>query len=82
MAHYGFDPQQALDAPRTFYSKDVLQVESTIAPEVRKALVDMGHAVEEAAMPFGGGQIIMIDRDNGTLAAGSEPRKDGLAIAY
>lgn len=82
LVHYAMDPQQALDCPRTFYKDGKLQVENTISPETRKALEALGHTVEDTVMPFGGGQMIVIDRDNGTLAAGSEPRKDGLALAW
>ena len=33
-------------------------------------------------MPWGGGQIVMFDRANGTLIGASDPRKDGLALGY
>lgn len=82
LVHYGMDPQQALDCPRTFYQDGKLVVESTISPETRAALEAKGHATEGTLMPFGGGQMILIDWENGTVAAGSEPRKDGFALAY
>lgn len=82
LVHYGMDPQQALDCPRTFYQDGKLVVESTISPETRAALEAKGHTLEDTVMPFGGGQMILIDWENGTVAAGSEPRKDGLALAY
>lgn len=82
LVHYAMDPQQALDCPRTFYKDGKLQVENTVSSQTRKALEAMGHTLEDTSMPLGGGQMILIDRDNGTLAAGSEPRKDGLALAW
>jgi gamma-glutamyltranspeptidase/glutathione hydrolase len=31
---------------------------------------------------LGGGQMIEIDKETGTLAGGSDSRKDGLALGY
>ena len=42
----------------------------------------MGHTLEINERPHGGGQAIYIDRARGCLVAGSEPRKDGLALGY
>jgi gamma-glutamyltranspeptidase/glutathione hydrolase len=33
-------------------------------------------------MPWGGAQVVMIDRDSGVLAGASDPRKDGMALGY
>jgi gamma-glutamyltranspeptidase/glutathione hydrolase len=82
LVHYAMDPQQALDCPRTFYQDGKLLVETTITPETRAALEALGHTIGDTLMPFGGGQMVLIDWGNGTLVAGSEPRKDGLALAY
>ena len=41
-----------------------------------------GHPVAEANAPLGGAQAVLIDEARGTLAAGSDPRKDGMALCY
>ena len=82
LVDYDMDVQEALDCPRTFYDGDTLMVENTFEPDVRARLSALGHKVEEAVHPFGGGQMALINWDEGTFVAGSEPRKDGLAIAY
>jgi gamma-glutamyltranspeptidase/glutathione hydrolase len=45
-------------------------------------LAALGHRVVRPEMPWGGGQAIAIDHANGTLAAASDPRRDGCALAY
>lgn len=79
---YGMDVQTALDFPRFFCHNDVLQLERGIDPAVAEALQSMGHHVQPAPEPLGGGQAIWIDRDRGVLIGGSDPRKDGCALAY
>ena len=46
------------------------------------ALAAMGHGPIAIERPHGGGQAIWIDRARGTLVAGSDPRKDGMALGY
>ena len=41
-----------------------------------------GTSCASAGAGFGGGQVIMVDPESGALMAGSEPRKDGCAVAY
>ncbi|SLN25904.1 gamma-glutamyltransferase [Oceanibacterium hippocampi] len=82
MIDYGMDEQEALDNPRAFYEDGTYYLEEGIPDGVAAALQGMGHNVKPAGNPYGGGQIIGIDWDNGTLAAASEPRKDGIAIGY
>ena len=41
-----------------------------------------GHALDTPPAPLGGGQAIAIDRENGMLVGGSDPRKDGFALGY
>ncbi len=80
MIDYGMDPQEALDAPRSFFSGGKILVEHGVPSEVRRDLATKGHVVEEALMPWGGGQIARIDWQEGSLSAGSDHRKDGCAM--
>jgi len=79
---YGLDIQEAIDLPRLFPLHGKLQIERGIPADVVARLTAMGHVPELAERPHGGGQAIWIDRDRGCLVAGSEPRKDGLALGY
>ena len=58
-------------------------IEPTVNPEVVRELAQLGHGVKiDAEMAgFGGGQMIWRDPVSGIYIAGSEPRKDGLALA-
>lgn len=77
----GMDPQAAVDQPRLFWGADgAVEVESGISDAIRSGLQDRGHRVRPGG-PFGGGQMIVIGQD-GFLAAGSDPRKDGLALGW
>ena len=81
---YGMDVQEAIDYPRFFpdpYSH-VVGLEEGVSDEVAAGLAGLGHRVVPADSPWGGGQGIVIDWDQGTLAGGSDPRKDGCAIGY
>ncbi|MCB1883429.1 MAG: gamma-glutamyltransferase family protein [Geminicoccaceae bacterium] len=82
MLVYGMDPQAALDHPRAMGYPDGLQVERGVRPGVVEALAGMGHAVRPADGPLGGGQVIRIDRANGVLVGGTDPRKDGVALGH
>jgi len=79
---YGMDVQEALDSPRVFHMAGRLEVERGIPDGTMDRLAALGHEVGRPEMPWGGGQIIEIDWQNGTLAGGSDPRKDGLALGY
>ncbi|MFM9939579.1 MAG: gamma-glutamyltransferase [Hyphomicrobiaceae bacterium] len=82
MLDYGMDPQEALDNPRVFFEGGKLWVEDSVPADVANALKAMGHPVERRPEPWGGGQIVMFDRANGTLVGASDPRKDGMALGY
>lgn len=79
---YGLDLQEAIDLPRMFPRQGRIQVERGVPEPVRDGLAAKGHTIEEVALPHGGGQAIWIDHEHGTLVAGSDPRKDGLALGY
>ena len=80
MVDHSYDPQAALDAPRLFHEGEWVEVEATVPDATVAALDAMGHRVRQADAPIGGGQVIRIDRAQGVLVGGSDPRKDGLAL--
>ena len=80
LARYGMDPQEALDAPRTFPEGGALGVERGYPEAVRAELAAMGHRVAEPVIPLGGAQVVMVDEASGTLVGASDPRKDGCAL--
>ena len=82
LLEHGLDIQEAIDLPRLFPYGGKVEVERGISRAVCEGLTRMGHDLVEAERPHGGGQAIWIDRERGCLVAGSEPRKDGLALGY
>ena len=60
----------------------VLEAERGVPDATAAGLAALGHRVVRPDMPWGGGQAIAIDHVNGTLAAASDPRRDGCALAY
>jgi gamma-glutamyltranspeptidase/glutathione hydrolase len=82
MFDYGMDVQEALDLTRVFPYAGKVEVERGLPAATREGLAQRGHALELIDRPHGGGQAIYIDHENGTLAGGSDPRKDGCALGY
>jgi gamma-glutamyltranspeptidase/glutathione hydrolase len=86
MIDFSMNPQESLDAPR-FELLDPYVDHSSVAfehdPSIGQALAALGHQVVESPRVggFGGGQIIVVDQ-HGVRHAGSDPRKDGAAVAY
>lgn len=77
---FGMNVQEAIDAPR-FRHLDGLRValEAAVPTEVRDGLRELGHhVVEQEDIAFGGAQAIA--RHAGGWVAGSDPRKDGVAV--
>lgn len=86
IVNFNMNPQDALDAPRFRFEegKKVL-LEDSIDSTTIKDLMKKGHDIEvvsRLSLQFGGGQIIMVDNEQGCLYAGSDPRKDGCAVGY
>jgi gamma-glutamyltranspeptidase/glutathione hydrolase len=79
---FGLDLQASIDAAR-FRHYDGLRValEPPIGDGIRDALKAMGHVlIDQPTIAFGGAQAII--RLPKGFGAGSDPRKDGLAIGY
>ena len=79
---FGMDLQAAIDAPRfRHYDGYRVALEPPMTDGVRTALQAMGHVlIEQPTVAFGGAQAIMKLRNG--WGAGSDPRKDGMAVGY
>ena len=76
------NPQAACDAPRWFiHPNGEISFESLFDQEVINGLQERGHTInkQNGTLLFGGAQAI-IRQDNGSFVAGSDWRKDGLAM--
>jgi gamma-glutamyltranspeptidase/glutathione hydrolase len=72
-----------VDHPRHFHGGGTLLVEGRVPEREVARLRSKGHDVEVGAnyvIPTGGAQLIRV-LDNGVRACGSDPRKDGCALA-
>jgi gamma-glutamyltranspeptidase/glutathione hydrolase len=79
---FGMNVQEAGEAPRFRHSAAGLALESAIDAEARVGLSRRGQHIISSVGVFGGYQGILIDPNTRVLMAGSDPRKDGLAIGY
>ena len=79
---FGMDLQAAIDAPRfRHYNGLRVALEPPIGDAVRAGLTGMGHLlIDQPTIAFGGAQAVM--RLPRGFAAGSDPRKDGMAVGY
>jgi gamma-glutamyltranspeptidase/glutathione hydrolase len=96
MIDLGYDPQQAAEMPRWSSTQpgqeanwphdcpDALNLEARFPDEVRAELASRGHPVVVLGELDGPCSVEIIRRDAGTglLVAGSDPRRDGWALAY
>jgi gamma-glutamyltranspeptidase/glutathione hydrolase len=84
------DPQSALDLPRFCITSGEaggrVALEMGIPLKVAARLAEMGHEIipenKRWRAEFGRGQVILRDREDGVLCAGSDPRADGCAMTY
>jgi len=83
---FGMNVQEAGDAARVTHTAGGVHVESAVPSAARDGLIRRGHGVVETVVGTGGGyggyQGIRIGAATGVLAAGSDIRKDGLAIGF
>src|SRR5215217_1360948 len=80
---HGMAPQEAVDHPRHFLERGVLLVEGRVPGSEVDKLRRWGNDVEVGppyAERTGGAQVVRVHAD-GVRAAGSDPRKDGCALA-
>jgi gamma-glutamyltranspeptidase/glutathione hydrolase len=82
LVDFGMNIQEAGEAARFRHSAEGLALEQAIGADVRSELVALGHRPIDARGVFGGFQGILMDAATGVLMAGSDHRKDGLAIGY
>jgi len=82
LIEWGMEPQAAIELPRGFLFDGVYSLETGMPEMVAQGLARLGHKVARADAPWGGAQVIGIDWGRGVLVAGSESRKDGMALGY
>jgi gamma-glutamyltranspeptidase len=95
MIDFGLDPQQAAEMPRwtsmvpgqyanyPHDGPDVLTMERRFAEDVRRDLARRGHPVNTVGDLEGPCSVEIIRRDGeGMLMGGSDPRRDGWALAW
>ncbi|MCE5230254.1 gamma-glutamyltransferase [bacterium] len=84
LVDFGMNIQQAGEAPRWRHETKGVWLESLIGDDVRKALAAKGHTMIGNTPPtsFGGYQGVMRNPLGPGWIAGSDPRKDGMAVGY
>lgn len=85
LVEFKMEPQAALDAPRFNWLEGLeVALEPGIGKAVRDDLVRRGHVLHPMDEPlfFGGGQIILRDRESGVYIGGAEPRNDGAVVGW
>ncbi|HEX2181492.1 MAG TPA: gamma-glutamyltransferase [Rubrobacteraceae bacterium] len=80
---HGMTPQEAVDHPRHRHDGDTLLIEGRVPGHEVERLRSKGHRIEvgeDYMIPAGGAQLIRV-LEGGVRACGSDPRKDGCALA-
>ena len=80
---HGMTAQEAVDHPRHRHGEEILLVEGRLPEREVERLRSKGHKVEvgeDYVIPVGGAQLIRT-LESGVRACGSDPRKDGCALA-
>ena len=68
--------------PSAAREQPALQVERGVLAAAVEGPRKRGHRVVPAPEPLSGGQMIRINRSEGLLTGGSDPRMDGCALGY
>jgi gamma-glutamyltranspeptidase/glutathione hydrolase len=81
---FGMDVQDAIDAPRFRHLTGLrVALEPAIGEGVRRRLTVLGHTiVPDSSVSYGGAQAIQRLAGGRGYAAGSDPRKDGMAAGH
>ncbi len=79
---FGMNIQESIDTQRAFALNGKLKIEKSFSKTLINELFNLGHDIQVVEDGIGGGQGIIINRKDGILIGGSDPRKDGLAIGY
>lgn len=91
MVDYGYNVQEAIEAPRWLYGRTwgdesrSLKLEGRIPDGVATELKRRGHdvsMVEDWSQTMGHAQAIWIDREEGVLRGGADPRGEGMAMGF
>lgn len=80
MLDHGLDIQGVIDRPRSFLIDGRLQLEPALMRH-RARLAAAGHDVVAAPRAIGGAHGLVIDWERASVTGGSDPRKDGCALA-
>ncbi|WLV25594.1 gamma-glutamyltransferase [Aciduricibacillus chroicocephali] len=88
---FGYNIQQAIEAPRWLYGRmwgsesRTLKLENRISDPIIAMLGQRGHDIDRVSdysQTMGHAQGIVINQETGVYSAGADPRGDGLALSW